>query len=139
MTNKIITNDSLCVSTPDIMCNYPDIVFKITQKIHEAIFNSNYDEHMADIIMSNITIDIKTTHIRKNKNEKLKNIGTYQKIHNSENNKTCSICLDNFKPGTFKRKMPQCRHEFHKKCIDEWLYKDNKLSCPICRTFQGIT
>ena len=33
--------------------------------------------------------------------------------------------------------MPNCTHEFHKNCIDHWMYHDSKFCCPVCRTFQG--
>ena len=43
----------------------------------------------------------------------------------------CLICMDNYNCGQFKRLLPNCKHCFHKKCIDKWLKK--KASCPICR------
>ena len=48
----------------------------------------------------------------------------------------CSICLEDFDTGKYKRKL-KCGHTFHKKCVDRWfrlLSQDDKdLSCPICR------
>lgn len=44
----------------------------------------------------------------------------------------CSVCLDGFQRGETCRLLPLCRHTFHAKCVDSWLYK-NPL-CPICRT-----
>ena len=44
---------------------------------------------------------------------------------------SCLICMDNYKCNQFKRTLPNCKHYFHKKCIDKWL--KNKASCPICR------
>lgn len=46
-------------------------------------------------------------------------------------NETCFICMDNYKESELKRTLPNCKHYFHKKCIDKWLKK--KASCPICR------
>lgn len=43
----------------------------------------------------------------------------------------CNICMDNYKCKQYKRILPECKHTFHKKCIDEWLKK--KSSCPVCR------
>ena len=43
----------------------------------------------------------------------------------------CSICMDNYKYKQYKRILPDCKHTFHKKCIDNWFKK--KSSCPVCR------
>ncbi len=61
--------------------------------------------------------------------KKLK-LGPYKRITQKDTVHTCSICLDNFKEGTYKRELC-CGHVFHKKCIDKWVQKDH--SCPICR------
>ncbi len=47
------------------------------------------------------------------------------------NNECCNICMETFVAGQFKRCLPNCKHLFHKKCIDKWLKKN--ASCPICR------
>ncbi len=47
------------------------------------------------------------------------------------NNECCNICMETFITGQFKRCLPNCKHLFHKKCIDRWLKKN--ASCPICR------
>jgi hypothetical protein len=46
-------------------------------------------------------------------------------------NEDCLICMEKYKSGELKRKIPKCSHYFHKKCIDKWLKK--KATCPICR------
>jgi len=43
----------------------------------------------------------------------------------------CSICMDNYKYKQYKRILPDCKHTFHKKCINNWFKK--KSSCPVCR------
>jgi len=43
----------------------------------------------------------------------------------------CSICMDNYKYKQYKRILPECKHTFHKKCIDSWFKKNS--SCPVCR------
>jgi len=48
-----------------------------------------------------------------------------------ETQKTCSICLENFRPGESLKKLHQCDHFFHSACIDGWLGRRN--SCPLCR------
>ena len=48
----------------------------------------------------------------------------------------CIICLENVKKREFTRQL-YCEHNFHKKCIDHWLYtlyyEDKLINCPLCR------
>jgi hypothetical protein len=46
----------------------------------------------------------------------------------SNNLITCSICLLELKKND---KTLDCKHIFHKKCIDEWISNNN--TCPLCR------
>lgn len=39
----------------------------------------------------------------------------------------CCICLEKINNTT----LLQCKHKFHKKCIEKWLQKNN--NCPLCR------
>jgi Ring finger domain len=56
----------------------------------------------------------------------------YEKAADVENQAECAICLTEFEEGEQIRKLPQCRHEFHIRCIDRWLRA--QPSCPSCRT-----
>ena len=51
----------------------------------------------------------------------------------------CCICLD---PLDKKITMVNCKHIFHKKCINKWInesYKNNnKLKCPLCNNILTI-
>jgi len=58
-------------------------------------------------------------------------MGKYEKVGKDDLDKECSICIEMFKEKEFKRCIPDCKHIFHKKCIDKWLKK--KASCPMCR------
>eukprot|EP01065_Artemidia_motanka_P043189 TRINITY_DN594_c8_g1_i1.p1 TRINITY_DN594_c8_g1~~TRINITY_DN594_c8_g1_i1.p1 ORF type:complete len:340 (+),score=105.83 TRINITY_DN594_c8_g1_i1:88-1107(+) len=42
----------------------------------------------------------------------------------------CSICLTEFESGDAVRLL-QCRHLFHKDCVDQWLQDNRK--CPVCK------
>lgn len=44
----------------------------------------------------------------------------------------CLICLSNYVPGDECRKLNDCKHTFHRECIDEWLIH-GRNSCPLCR------
>ena len=70
---------------------------------------------------------------------KLKNkygLGPYYRIKDSDslvkNKERCVICLEDYKSGTYKRKL-SCGHIFHKKCIDKWFKKSNNINCSVCR------
>ena len=51
----------------------------------------------------------------------------------------CAVCLGSFDVGDELRTLP-CRHEYHVKCIDEWLigkgrrlWLDDLPACPLCK------
>lgn len=48
----------------------------------------------------------------------------------SSENKSCSICLDEFQEGQ-DVKFLWCTHRFHKNCVDQWL--DKHTTCPVCK------
>lgn len=49
---------------------------------------------------------------------------------NSEGLPSCSVCLCPYEEGEMMRRLP-CGHEFHMKCIDQWLTQ--RTTCPMCR------
>jgi hypothetical protein len=92
-----------------------------------------------DFIQLNIEIDIldndidEEKHGFKNCKEINEKIGHSNKINKNCNilYEDCLICLEKYKEKELYRKLPNCKHYFHKKCIDKWL-KSNAI-CPICR------
>lgn len=42
----------------------------------------------------------------------------------------CAICLTPFAKQDRIRQLPNCKHEFHRPCIDQWLLR--AASCPLC-------
>lgn len=48
----------------------------------------------------------------------------------SQESDNCAICLDEFTKGQVIRTLP-CRHNFHCKCVDDWLIK--RRTCPLCK------
>ena len=40
------------------------------------------------------------------------------------------ICFENFEKGQKMRNLKRCHHEYHTKCIDQWL--QNEKRCPVC-------
>ena len=59
----------------------------------------------------------------------------------SEEERSCSICLEAFKDREVVKTLP-CLHHFHAGCIEEWLRREGRdVSCPVCKTpvFEGST
>ncbi|KAJ9172379.1 hypothetical protein P3X46_015624 [Hevea brasiliensis] len=48
----------------------------------------------------------------------------------SEDELTCSICLEQVNRGELVRSLP-CLHQFHTNCIDPWLRQQG--TCPVCK------
>ena len=63
----------------------------------------------------------------------IKEIGKYKKVTNNSDllNVTCPICIEEFKENEYYRTL-ECKHCFHKRCIDRWFRKDHS-DCPMCR------
>lgn len=45
---------------------------------------------------------------------------------------TCAVCLYEFEGDEEVRCMRNCRHVFHRWCVDRWIDHDRK-TCPLCR------
>jgi hypothetical protein len=50
----------------------------------------------------------------------------------AEDKTTCAVCLAEYTDGDELRRLPGCRHAFHRECADQWLRQ--RPSCPLCRT-----
>lgn len=45
----------------------------------------------------------------------------------------CAVCLYDFCGEDEIRRLTNCRHIFHRSCVDRWMDHDQK-TCPLCRT-----
>ncbi|XVF52945.1 hypothetical protein PTKIN_Ptkin05aG0058500 [Pterospermum kingtungense] len=46
---------------------------------------------------------------------------------------SCAVCLYDFEGDDEIRRLTNCRHIFHRNCLDRWMGYDQK-TCPLCRT-----
>ncbi|CAL5439715.1 unnamed protein product [Camellia sinensis] len=46
---------------------------------------------------------------------------------------SCAVCLYDFDGGDEIRRLTNCRHIFHRSCLDRWMDHDHR-TCPLCRT-----
>uniref|UniRef100_A0A2P2KVK1 RING-type E3 ubiquitin transferase n=1 Tax=Rhizophora mucronata TaxID=61149 RepID=A0A2P2KVK1_RHIMU len=53
----------------------------------------------------------------------------------SEDELTCTICLEQVNRGELVRSLP-CLHQFHTNCIDPWLRQQG--TCPVCKFRVGL-
>ncbi|CAL9781349.1 unnamed protein product [Musa acuminata subsp. burmannicoides] len=44
----------------------------------------------------------------------------------------CAVCLYEFEGADEVRRMVNCRHVFHRQCVDRWL-AHGQCTCPLCR------
>ncbi|KAH7653492.1 Zinc finger RING/FYVE/PHD-type protein [Dioscorea alata] len=50
-----------------------------------------------------------------------------------EEKHTCAVCLGSLEKSDEVRELGNCKHGFHKQCIDKWVDLGH-LSCPLCRS-----
>jgi RING-H2 zinc finger protein RHA1 len=46
---------------------------------------------------------------------------------------SCAVCLSEFKAEDEIQRLTNCRHIFHRSCLDRWMGYDH-TTCPLCRT-----
>lgn len=49
--------------------------------------------------------------------------------------KECTICMGDIESDNF---ITKCHHQFHKKCLNEWISLYSNTECPICRNELGL-
>jgi hypothetical protein len=98
--------------------------------------NKNDIKNIEDIIKlkminSNISEDsYELKNINKSDLDNIKNIGKYFK---SNIDTQCNLCNKNIKKGIIFKEL-ECKHRFHKKCIEPILKNDIYKKCIFCET-----
>jgi len=111
--------------------NQPPIGGYQVNEEHEYTFD--YDD-LSALIFLDVTTRfaspvINNTDLKNIRKDKIKQI-KYKKVKEPFENE-CPICLDEITTGEYQKTL-DCKHCFHKKCIDRWFKKDNDF-CPMCR------
>lgn len=64
---------------------------------------------------------------------KKSSIFTYKKKKTVSLLGECAICLSEFTEGEEGREISECKHSFHRRCLEKWL-RGYKATCPLCRS-----
>jgi hypothetical protein len=108
-----------------------------TREFLNSIFNINDVYHETFIyLFSNATHPDVSKSLNKLSKRNFVNKLKISKYFRCKQKFQCIICLDNVKKTEYIRKL-ECNHEYHKKCIDNWMYSLYKngdvINCPLCR------
>lgn len=58
-----------------------------------------------------------------------------EKNQNNDSALSCPICFADFEPvAGFQVLETKCKHVFHWECLEQWVAKAGKESCPVCRS-----
>ncbi|XP_027351624.1 E3 ubiquitin-protein ligase RHA1B-like [Abrus precatorius] len=60
-------------------------------------------------------------------------VATYGVVAGDSPAAACAVCLSEFWAEEEIRCMANCKHIFHRACVDRWIDHDQK-TCPLCRT-----
>ena len=137
MVNEIVQQ----IFVPNLYDDPDFILNTVCNRLYDIISGNDVNsiENINDTDGTNITIVYKISPIKKyykNKKVLLSHLKPYTKIKAHDKllieKKKCLICLNLYKEGEYKRCLP-CNHTYHKKCVDEWLVRCKKMTCPLCR------
>lgn len=57
----------------------------------------------------------------------------FSDLNEFEPPENCAVCLYEFNADDEIRRLTNCRHVFHRNCLDRWMDHDQK-TCPLCRS-----
>lgn len=112
-------------------------VYKFFEKINKLKFDNKSLNIIKDLVLdlsenndSDVVIDIvNLENVNRNFFKKNK-----ESMNKNNTDKFCTICQDTIKKGEHKTQLCDCKHTFHKKCLNKYL-KVQKINfeCPVCR------
>ena len=95
--------------------------------------NKSNKKDICNSIMASVNID-SLSDFDKKKFELIVEMDEYQYKHiqkyDSRKETECAICIEEFKGVDIIKAFYKCEHIFHKKCLLDWLKKNN--TCPLC-------
>ena len=104
-------------------------IFNINQTNYETTYTIEYE-----IIDNNNSTDFEDNKLQIKQSDINLHLDKYRKINSDDklikSKMECSICINTYRTNEYKRIL-ECGHVFHKRCIDKWIKIYN--SCPICR------
>ena len=139
--------------------NFKEVANGVAKDIYKTYIRKTEDSHTNIILIFTVIFIIGITMLvflltRTKISPQEKKVNEYldklKKSNNAKNffNESCIICLEEFKSEIKTKKVDEsekkellekdnisingCGHKFHKKCIDDWVKKEQK--CPFCRT-----
>ncbi|KAL2630087.1 hypothetical protein R1flu_014773 [Riccia fluitans] len=60
-------------------------------------------------------------------------VRSYIKSTTFDHHRECTVCLSEFCDMETVYELPQCKHTFHKPCLNQWL-QHRRTTCPLCRS-----
>ena len=100
---------------------------KISKVFSKQVFQNTHLIEQFDDYESYIVECIKNTfHVLKMQHA----LGKSSRV--KDNDSFCIFCNESMKQNEFKRVL-SCGHEYHKKCIDKWIFKYYSSFCPCCK------
>jgi len=112
-------------------------VYKFFEKINKLKIDNKSLSIVKDLVLdlskeNNEELVIEIINLEKvNRNFFKKNKEEKSKV---AQNKFCAICQENIKKGEHKTQLCDCKHTFHKKCLNRYLkVQKTNFECPVCR------
>lgn len=106
------------------------IISKVLKDSKQIILNEIGSKPNICIFSLKINLNLNEK-FNNNLNPRFKNIIKY---NNDNINDICSICYDDFIKDETITKCKLCNNYFHNQCINIWLRKSTRCTCPMCRS-----